>query len=61
MATPHYIVLDDLELDMQLYGELLGCVYTIIYEVALHWHSYTHVLTLKNILEMIVYSVVKET
>ena len=47
MVTSHYTVTGSLALSVQLSGKLLGSVDTIICGVALHCHSFAHVLSLK--------------
>ena len=47
MLTSHSTVTDSLILSVQLYGKLLGILFTIIYGVSLHWYSCTHGLTIK--------------
>ena len=46
MVTSHSTVPDSLAPDIQIYGKILGILYTIICDVALHWHSCTHFLPL---------------
>ena len=43
----HSTVTDSLDLSMKLSVNILGSVYTIIFEVAVHCHSYTHGIPIK--------------